>query len=117
MSKVQFTTQLTDEIKISYTAAKQLAMIAKQGNSLGIRLYLEGGAKGITLGMTVVSEQETHDSIYEKNQLKVFIDPITLSLIRGLEIGFVNETQGSGFRFSNIEFIAPPAQAGGCGFK
>ena len=99
-------------------AAKQLAMIAEQGNNKGIRLYLEGGNNGVNLGMTVVNEALENDTIYTKNKLNVYIDPITLSLIRGLEIDFVNETRGSGFMFSNISFIAPPKSASsGCGFK
>ncbi len=117
MSQPQFKTQLTDEIKISHMAAKQLALIAEQGNSIGIRLYLEGGKAGVNMGMTVANETLDNDAIYTKNKLNVYIDPITLSLIRGLEIDFVNETQGAGFRFNGIEFMAPPKSASGCGFK
>jgi iron-sulfur cluster assembly protein len=51
--------------------------------------------------MGLVSQVEPGDLMFEDRGLKVYIDPASLPLLRGITIDFVICMQGSGFTFDN----------------
>ena len=104
MSNKEFQHQLSNEIRVSHMAAKQLRQIAEQDpDCLGVRLYTAATTHNIGTGFTLTKETHEYDTVYEKNGLKLYIDCVTLNLIRGIQIDFVSTSQGSGFLFKQPE--------------
>ena len=107
--------RLTDEIKVSTEAAQQLAAITEQEqDSIGVRLFISsGGCSGMNYGMTMVQNAADGDSILEQDGLKLFVDEQALSMLKGVEIDFVNDERGPSFVFKNLQ--NPNQGGGGCG--
>ncbi|QVM83741.1 HesB/IscA family protein [Novosphingobium decolorationis] len=68
----------------------------------GLRIQVEaGGCAGYKYMMGLVAEPEADDAVVEKEDLKVFIDPVSQPLLAGTTIDFVVALEGSGFTFEN----------------
>ena len=73
----------------------------------GLRIKVEtGGCAGLKYCMGLVTATEQTDILLEQNGLKLFIDPVSVSLLEGTTVDFVTGEQGAGFVFDN-----PQAQA------
>ena len=81
MSQVQFNTQLTDQIKVSDEAVKQLIALTENEDSVnGVRIFVSGGGcGGMSYGMTFVENATEFDTTFEKDGLK---SPYRRSCIR-----------------------------------
>ena len=115
MSQVQFNTQLTDQIKVSDEAVKQLIALTENEDSVnGVRIFVSGGGcGGMTYGMTFVEQPTEFDTTFEKEGLKVHIDAVALGFLEGVEVDYQNEGASPSFVFKNV--FANTTSGGSCG--
>jgi iron-sulfur cluster insertion protein len=100
-------------IILTENAAKRVAWIAERQKKPAIlRLAVDGGGcAGFTYKFELASAPEGDDEIVETDGVKLVVDPISLELVKGSAVDFVEDLGGAAFRVTN-----PNAQSGcGCG--
>ena len=101
------------EISLTQSAAKRVAWIAsRQSKPAILRLAVDGGGcAGFTYKFELVEAPDADDSIAETDGVRLVVDPISLDLLKGSAVDFVEDLSGAAFRVTN-----PNAQSGcGCG--
>jgi iron-sulfur cluster assembly accessory protein len=93
------------------SAAKRVAFIAaKQSRPAILRLAVEGGGcSGFQYKFDLADSAEADDSISETDGVKLVVDPMSLDLIAGSTVDFVESLGGAAFKVEN------PQAAAGCG--
>ncbi len=103
----------TDAISMTENAARRVAEIAaKLGKPPVLRLSVEGGGcSGFQYKFDMAETIDADDIRAEGVGASLVVDPISLDLVRGSAIDFVESLGGKSFQVTN-----PQAQAGcGCG--
>ena len=104
---------MSDPIQLTSSAAQRVAAIAaRQGKPAILRLWVEGGGcSGFQYRFGLAEGVESDDTIVETDGVKLVIDSVSLDLVRGSAVDFVDNLGGASFKVEN-----PNAQAGcGCG--
>jgi iron-sulfur cluster insertion protein len=98
-------------IDLTPSAAKRVATIAeKQGKPAILRLAVEGGGcAGFQYKFGLADAPETDDTIAERDGVRLVVDSMSLDLIRGSAVDYVESLGGAAFRVTN------PMAASGCG--
>ncbi len=98
-------------VTLSESAAARVAWIArKQGRPAILRLSVEGGGcSGFQYRYGLADAVESDDIVTRNGDVRLVVDPVSLDLIDGSEIDFVESLGGSAFRVTN------PQAASGCG--
>ncbi len=93
------------------SAAKRVAFIAaKQARPPILRLAVEGGGcSGFQYKFDLADGPDADDSISETDGVKLVVDPMSLDLIAGSTVDFVESLGGAAFKVEN------PQAAAGCG--
>ncbi|WP_294326557.1 iron-sulfur cluster assembly accessory protein [uncultured Sphingomonas sp.] len=99
------------DVTLSAAAAARVAAIAeKQGKPAILRLSVEGGGcSGFQYRFGLADGAEADDSIAETDGVRLVVDSVSLDLVRGSEVDFVESLGGAAFRVTN------PRAASGCG--
>lgn len=100
-------------VTLSPSAAARVAAIAqKQGKPAILRLAVEGGGcSGFQYRFGLADAPEPDDLMVETDGAALVIDSVSLDLVAGCTVDFVESLGGSAFRVEN-----PQASAGcGCG--
>jgi iron-sulfur cluster assembly accessory protein len=103
----------TSTLTLSPSAAARVAAIAaKQGKPAILRLAVEGGGcSGFQYKFELAGTAETDDTVSETDGAKLVVDPVSLDLVAGCVVNYVESLGGAAFRVEN-----PNATAGcGCG--
>jgi len=99
---------------ISESARKRLLQIFAQEDSFSSMLRVKvsgGGCAGYQYGFDFEQEVNDDDRIFGDDEVKVVIDSVSMGLLGGSEIDFVNDMVGASFQIKN-----PNATAScGCG--
>ena len=106
-------TQSVSSLTLTSAAAARVAAIAqKQARPAMLRLSVEGGGcSGFQYKFDLADTAEADDSIAETDGVKLLVDPVSLDLVAGCVVDFVESLGGAAFRVEN-----PNATAGcGCG--
>ncbi len=91
-------------------AARISAIAEKQAKPAILRLSVEGGGcSGFQYKFGLADSVESDDSISENEGVKLVVDPVSLDLVAGSQVDFVESLGGSAFRVEN------PQAAAGCG--
>jgi iron-sulfur cluster insertion protein len=101
------------DIILTASAAKRVASIAaRQAKPAILRLAVDGGGcAGFTYKFELADAAADEDSVSETDGVKLVVDPMTLELVKGSAVDFVEDLGGEAFRVTN-----PNAQSGcGCG--
>ena len=101
------------DITLTENAAKRVAWIAeRQSKPAILRLAVDGGGcAGFTYKFELANQAESDDEIAERDGVKLVVDPVSLDLVRGSAVDFVEDLGGATFKVLN-----PNAQSGcGCG--
>ncbi len=101
------------EITLTESAAKRVAWIAeRQAKPAILRLAVDGGGcAGFTYKFELADSPESDDTVAETDGVKLVVDPMSLELVKGSAVDFVEDLGGATFRVTN-----PNAQSGcGCG--
>lgn len=96
---------------LSPAAAARVAFIAsKQGKPAALRLAVEGGGcSGFQYRFGLADQIEDDDLVVETDGVKLVVDPVSLDLVAGSTVDFVDSLGGSAFKVEN------PQAAAGCG--
>ena len=100
-------------VTLSETAARRLHSLAKsEGRPLMLRVAVEaGGCSGFSYRFDLIDKAEPDDLKIERDGAAAVIDVVSLALLNGSEIDFVDELAGAEFRVRN-----PNARSScGCG--
>lgn len=102
---------LSPAIALSASAAARVAVIAaKQGKPAILRLSVEGGGcSGFQYKFGLADAVESDDSVAETDGVKLAVDSISLDLVRGCTVDFIDNLGGAAFKVDN------PNAAAGCG--
>lgn len=103
---------MTQRIFLTRTAAERVAAIAdKQGKPAVLRLAVDGGGcAGFTYRFEL-GEVEDGDIVATSDGATLVVDPISIDLLDGSAVDFVENLGGKSFQVTN-----PNAQSGcGCG--
>ncbi len=98
-------------ISLSPSAAARVAAIAQRtGKAPILRLAVEGGGcAGFSYRFGLADEVEAEDLAVEQGGVTLVVDEMTLDLVRGGEVDFVESLGGASFQVRN------PNAASGCG--
>ena len=92
------------------SAAKRVAFIAdKQGKPAVLRLSVDGGGCAGFSYRFALGEPEEGDTILETDGVTLVVDPISLDLVDGSQVDYVEDLGGAAFKVTN------PNAASGCG--
>ncbi len=101
------------EISLTSSAARRVALIAsRQSKPAVLRLAVDGGGcAGFTYKFELADAPAADDAVAELDGVQLVVDPVSLDLVRGSSVDFVEDLGGAAFKVLN-----PNAQSGcGCG--
>ncbi|KXI22859.1 iron-sulfur cluster assembly protein IscA [Photobacterium sanguinicancri] len=90
-------------ITITEAAASRVAtFLENRGKGIGLRLGVRtSGCSGMAYVLEFVDELDEGDQVFEKQGVKVIIDPKSLVYLDGTELDFAKEGLNEGFQFNN----------------
>ena len=99
------------DIILTDNAARRVAAIAaRQSKPAILRLSVDGGGcAGFTYKFDLAQAAEQDDTVAETAGVRLVVDPVSLDLVRGSAVDFVEDLGGASFRVTN------PNAASGCG--
>ena len=99
------------EIALTPSAAARVAWIAKrQGKAPILRLAVDGGGcAGFQYRFGLADQVEQDDTVAEQDGVTLVVDEVSLDLVRGCAVDFVESLGGAAFQVRN------PNAASGCG--
>ena len=102
---------MSADISLTPSAAHRVAAIAaKQGKPAILRLSVDGGGcSGFQYRYGLADDVEGDDSVAERDGVRLVVDSVSLDLVRGAEVDYVESLGGAAFRVNN------PQAASGCG--
>lgn len=102
---------IASDLVLTRSAAARIAAIAeRQGKAAILRLSVDGGGcSGFQYKFGLADAIDTDDSIAETEGVKLVVDPVSLDLVRGCQVDFVESLGGTAFKVDN------PNAASGCG--
>jgi iron-sulfur cluster insertion protein len=98
-------------LTLTQAAAKRIGAIAeRQGRAAILRLSVEGGGcSGFQYKFDLADAAEAEDLTSETDGVTLVVDPISLDLVAGSTVDFVESLGGAAFKVDN------PNAAAGCG--
>jgi iron-sulfur cluster insertion protein len=84
-------------------AGKIRELLAEEGKTeSGLRVFVQGGGcSGFQYGLMIEEGGGVGDMQFESNGVKLFVDPVSISYLRGAEVDFVDTITGGGFTIKN----------------
>ena len=84
-------------------AGKVKQLIEEEGNTeLKLRVFVSGGGcSGFQYGLMIEEGGGVGDQVFESNGVKLFVDPVSVSYLKGAEVDFVDTVTGGGFTIKN----------------
>ena len=99
----------TSVINVSPNAApKILDLLAEEGKSgSGLRVFVQGGGcSGFQYGLMIEESGGVGDQVFESNGIRLFVDPVSISYLKGAEVDFVDTVTGGGFTIRNPNAVS-----------
>lgn len=102
---------MSETLTLTPAAAQRVASIAqRQAKPAILRLSVEGGGcSGFQYKFDLADAAEADDRVSETDGVKLVVDPISLDLVTGSTVDFVESLGGAAFKVEN------PQAAAGCG--
>jgi len=97
------------QISLTQSAAKRVAWIAdRQHKPAILRLAVDGGGcAGFTYKFELAAAADSDDAVAVTDGVTLVVDPVSLELVKGSAVDFVEDLGGATFRVTN-----PNAQSG-----
>src|SRR5438034_11151162 len=99
-------------VVITDSAARRIAALKAQEAAEGAFLRLAvsgGGCSGFQYGLTFDDQTSPDDIVFEHGGVTVVVDEVSLDLLNGAEVDFVEDLMGASFQIKN------PNAASSCG--
>ena len=101
---------MKNKIEITEDAQNYIAGLIKKDKFDFFRItVLGGGCAGFQYKFDFDNKKNDEDILFETNKISVLVDKISLDLINGSKIDYVNELIGSSFKVTN------PKSSSSCG--
>jgi len=91
-------------ISVTESAASKIKDLLAEENKAesGLRVFVQGGGcSGFQYGLMIEENGGVGDQTYESNGIKLYVDPVSLSYLKGAEVDFVDTITGGGFTIKN----------------
>jgi iron-sulfur cluster insertion protein len=91
-------------ITVTESAASKIKdLLAEEGKlDSGLRVFVQGGGcSGFQYGLMIEENTGVGDQTFESNGVKLYVDPVSLSYLKGAEVDFVDTITGGGFTIKN----------------
>ena len=91
-------------INVPPTAASKISeLLAEEGKAgSGLRVFVQGGGcSGFQYGLMIEEGGGVGDQVFESNGVRLFVDPVSISYLKGAEVDFVDTVTGGGFTIKN----------------
>lgn len=101
-----------DQVTLTASAAKRVAQLRQQENAPDAFLRLAvsgGGCSGFQYNFSFDRARNADDLAFERDGVTLVIDEVSLDLVKGAEIDFVEDMMGASFQVKN------PNAASSCG--
>ena len=99
-------------ITVSESAARRIAFLKTQEDAASAFLRIAvsgGGCSGFQYGFSFDDARQDGDIAFERDGVEVVVDDVSLDLLAGAEIDFVEDMMGASFQIRN------PNAASSCG--
>jgi iron-sulfur cluster insertion protein len=99
-------------IVVTESAARRIAALRaqEQTESAFLRIAVSGGGcSGFQYGLTLDDQRNEDDFVFERDGVTVVVDDVSLGLLSGAEVDFVEDLMGASFQIRN------PNAASSCG--
>jgi iron-sulfur cluster insertion protein len=99
-------------ITVTESAAKRIAVLREQEQVGGANLRIAvsgGGCSGFQYGLSFDDQTNSDDLVFERDGVGVVVDDVSLDLLNGAEVDFVEDLMGASFQIRN------PNAASSCG--
>jgi iron-sulfur cluster insertion protein len=99
-------------ITVTDSAARRIAVLKEQEDAGGTFLRIAvsgGGCSGFQYGLSFDDKQNPDDVVFAQGGVAVIVDDVSLDLLNGSEIDFVEDLMGASFQIRN------PNAASSCG--
>jgi iron-sulfur cluster assembly accessory protein len=108
--RAPYLTTVTDPIHLTASAARRVAIIAKkQGKPPVLRLSVDGGGCAGFSYNFALGDPAPGDARTMSDGVTLVVDPVSLDLVVGSAVDYVEDLGGSAFKVTN------PNAASGCG--
>ncbi|HXQ51749.1 MAG TPA: iron-sulfur cluster insertion protein ErpA [Stellaceae bacterium] len=100
------------QVSLTASAARRIAELRSQENAPDAFLRLAvsgGGCSGFQYGFTFDKERRADDLVFARDGVELVIDEVSLELVKGAELDFVEDLMGAYFQVRN------PNAASSCG--
>ena len=100
------------EIVLTANAARRIAILRDQEKAENAFLRITvsgGGCSGFQYGFAFDEQRNADDFVFERNGVAVVVDDVSLGLLNGAEVDFVEDLMGASFQIHN------PNAASSCG--
>jgi len=99
-------------IQLTQNAARRIAIMKTQENAKDAFLRIAvsgGGCSGFQYGFSFDDQRNEDDFVFERDGVGVVVDEVSLGLLDGAEVDFVEDLMGASFQIRN------PNAASSCG--
>jgi iron-sulfur cluster insertion protein len=99
-------------VTVTESAAKRIAFLREQEQvgDANLRIAVSGGGcSGFQYGLSFDDQTNPDDRVFERDGVGVVVDDVSLDLLNGAEVDFVEDMMGASFRINN------PNAASSCG--
>ena len=100
------------QIALTESAVRRIASlkVLEQAENAFLRVAVSGGGcSGFQYGFTFDDQRNEDDAVFERDGVAVVVDDVSLGLLSGAEIDFVEDLMGASFQIRN------PNAASSCG--
>lgn len=112
MSEVVADAASDRRVVVTESAARRIAALREQEAADGAFLRISvsgGGCSGFQYGLSFDEQKNPDDFTFERDGIAVIVDDVSLDLLNGAEIDFVEDLMGASFQIRN------PNAASSCG--
>ena len=99
-------------IVVTENAARRIAVLRtqEQAENAFLRIAVSGGGcSGFQYGLSFDDQRNDDDFLFERDGVTVVVDDVSLGLLNGAQVDFVEDLMGASFRINN------PNAASSCG--
>ena len=102
---------MSDSLSISASAARRLKKVLPD-DSAALRISVKGGGcTGFQYVFDIESGKADDDLVIVRDGATVIVDPVSLEMIKGAELDFVDDLMGQSFKVKNPNAVS----SCGCG--